>query len=867
MKQIINLYKNRQRMLKPKNIKFAFILYLAIHCAALFASFNHLNTRLLKSSPDLIPIQNPMAVFRILPDPVPSGATVSGTNFLLRNNSNIQCTGFKIGVYISTDDNITINDILLKSIEFESFEAGIYQMIEPGEMIIPETVNVGEYYVGVLIDYENTVAEADEENNILLSNYKLDIIGPIDADLVFSYYPALGIDDPQPLIGVGCSVLDLDMQEGGAFSIAPQGRLTFFFLIENDGPEELVPFRIGYFISDDANVTNDDYMIGFTTIQEIEGNSPPMAVYEKFILPESIIPGDYSVGAILDYQNQILEIHGTGPEENNVVTRHLVVKNVISDNTSIWRARIRLKTADVENARTIDDFDNPILIELGCTGTYLDYARDDFQKGSNDWYDLLIGDNFKYRDLHALSINKYGGNGWCLSEFELELNDEIVLSHIYPNNIWLNHGSRVYFSYEELRSNPEWSNAKEDWEILLSFMTVEKEQLSSLIQCIVGDESQRNEEFYWKKGKSVSLIRVNDTTIKVTLPLEASVSGWFDPDVDVTFNLKFTCDCDGIKIIPDDFDYSMSWFYEQIASAINFQLPTSGIDPQTIDLGLPFCPVIEVTDEADVKFDIFTHKSNGSIDIKLPQFSRSGGLINLSYNVANIGNLRTDSYFVYSHLEDAAGNIILDLPNSTPHIELDPCGTKQASWSQQITLPEDLECNIKYKKVLKERMFGLLKPKLSHFQLQRFPPDYYIVSNLDWSSDVDETNNFVKRRLNIGAPDIAIEADLKQSSGLSGGRIKLVYNISNLGTYNSGKLKVGMSLVNRISGVENENVRWIAEIDNIKGGEYIEGEITFDQDEITELRSLERFKLVVESSEEINECNYENNEIVIDLDN
>ena len=867
MEQIINLFKNRQWKLKPNSIKLAFILFLTIHCAALFASYNHVNNRVLQSLPDLAPIQNPMAVFRIVPDPVPAGATVRAANFLLRNNSDIQCAGFKIGIYISVDNVITENDILLKSIEFESFEAGIYHLIEPGEMVVPETVNVGEYYAGAVIDYENTVAEADEDNNILLSSYKLDIIGPTNADLIFSYYPALGIYDPQPLIGVGCSILDLDMQEGGAFSIAPQGRLTFFFLIENDGPEEVVPFGIGYYISNDANVTIDDYRIGSTIVQGLEGNSPPMAVYEKFNLPESIIPGDYYVGAILDYQNQILEIHGTGPEENNIVTRHLVVKNVISDNTPIWRARIRLKTADVDNARTTDDFDNPILVELGCTGTYLDYARDDFQRGSNDWYDLLIGDNFMYRDLHALSITKYGGNGWCLSEFELELNDEIVLSRTYPNNIWLNHGNGLNYCYDDLRSNPEWSNAKGAWDVLMSFMTIEKEQLSSIIQCIVGDESQRNEEFYWKKGKSVSLSRVDDTTIKVTLPLEASVDNWFDPDVDVTFNLTFTCDCEGFKIIPDDFDYSMSWFYEQIAAAINFQLPTSGIDPQTIDLGLPYCPPIEVTAEADVKLHLFTHQSNGSIDLRLPQFSRPGGVINLHYIVENVGNLRTDNYSVYSDLKDANGNIMLDLPNSTPNFELDPCGTKRTSWSQQITLPEDLECNIKYKKVFKKRMFGFLKPKLSHFQLERFPPDYYIVSNLDWSSDVDETNNSVKRRINIGAPDIAIEADLKQSSGPSGGRIRLSYNISNIGTYNSGRFKIGVSLVSRVSSSENENVRWITEINNIKGGEYIEGEITFNQDEIPQLGSIERIKLFIESLEEINECNYDNNEIVLDLNN
>jgi len=96
--------------------------------------------------------------------PIQTGGVIQVHVDVLNAGSAPAADSSKIGWYLSTDDNIDTNDFLIRSQITPPLDLG------PGikyVTIFPITnVPPGNYYLGTIVDYENSVAESNEENNI-----------------------------------------------------------------------------------------------------------------------------------------------------------------------------------------------------------------------------------------------------------------------------------------------------------------------------------------------------------------------------------------------------------------------------------------------------------------------------------------------------------------------------------------------------------------------------------------------------------------------------------------------------------------------------------------------------------------------------
>jgi hypothetical protein len=89
--------------------------------------------------------------------------TVSG--WTVQNQGTLPSGSFYNGYYFSTDSTITNDDWYLGGNSNSSLEAGESYTWGTTTLTIPEDLNIGNYYIGILVDRSNAVTETSENNN------------------------------------------------------------------------------------------------------------------------------------------------------------------------------------------------------------------------------------------------------------------------------------------------------------------------------------------------------------------------------------------------------------------------------------------------------------------------------------------------------------------------------------------------------------------------------------------------------------------------------------------------------------------------------------------------------------------------------
>lgn len=97
------------------------------------------------------------------PDSGAAGSAVSISDSI-QNNGNKAATGFYVKYYLSADETISTSDILLGQRSVSGLAAGATNN-GTKSVVIPAAVTSGTYYIGVIADATNLVAESDESNN------------------------------------------------------------------------------------------------------------------------------------------------------------------------------------------------------------------------------------------------------------------------------------------------------------------------------------------------------------------------------------------------------------------------------------------------------------------------------------------------------------------------------------------------------------------------------------------------------------------------------------------------------------------------------------------------------------------------------
>src|SRR5262249_40658448 len=88
------------------------------------------------------------------------------------------------------------------------------------------------------------------------------------------------------------------------------------------------------------------------------------------------------------------------------------------DGRGVSRLQLRLRTANVEDANT-DDSVNVSLRDNDNGGTWLDYGRNDFERGDEFTYELMPNGISDLSDINNIFLLKPGTDGWCIESLAL----------------------------------------------------------------------------------------------------------------------------------------------------------------------------------------------------------------------------------------------------------------------------------------------------------------------------------------------------------------------------------------------------------------------------------------------------------------
>jgi hypothetical protein len=222
-------------------------------------------------------------------------------DFTINNQGSANAGPHVEEVRLSSDQNITSDDILLQSLTSAGIGAGANTQFVLN-IQIPNNVTPGQFFIGVVTDARNTVNETSETNNIATASLALS--GSID---------------------LTPSNLSLTPN-----SIAPGGQVAISFTLTNSGtiaaPISMNELRL----STDQNITSADILLGRVTSNPL---SPGQSLTVSFTatIPTSLAPGIFFVGAIADAQAQINESN----ETNNITTAALTIADQAAPRVTI----------------------------------------------------------------------------------------------------------------------------------------------------------------------------------------------------------------------------------------------------------------------------------------------------------------------------------------------------------------------------------------------------------------------------------------------------------------------------------------------------------------------------------------------------
>ena len=198
-----------------------------------------------------------------------------------------------VGYYLSTDNQLSADDLLLSNKVVGSLAAGSSQPLQDSPfapLIVPPGTAPGAYYLLFVADYLHQVAETNEANNIIAVPMQL---GKPVVDLTLPY--------------------NFDVTPGRA-SAGTQAQVAYYF--QNLGSTPAYTPAVGFYLSTDQVLSTDDVLIGSDQLSG--GNALFPSYYNHYTsqvsVPRTTPPGRYYVLGVADYLNEFAETD----ETNNV---------------------------------------------------------------------------------------------------------------------------------------------------------------------------------------------------------------------------------------------------------------------------------------------------------------------------------------------------------------------------------------------------------------------------------------------------------------------------------------------------------------------------------------------------------------------
>jgi subtilase family serine protease len=222
---------------------------------------------------------------------VTAGSTISGSHYIVNQGSSA-ATSSNVGYFLSTDNSFSTNDYFLSSSTGGALSSGGYSTRYPS-LVIPTGAPAGTYYVLFVADYQNSVAEINENNNV--SALTLTVVAP-GIDLVVN----------QPAMS------RTSMLAGSVLSVGVN--------IVNQGNTFASTSDVGFYLSTDNTLSTNDVLLGSAAGSTLTAGGTGYRT-TTFVVPASTTAGAYYVLFAADYQNSVAETN----ETNNVVSAMLTV--------------------------------------------------------------------------------------------------------------------------------------------------------------------------------------------------------------------------------------------------------------------------------------------------------------------------------------------------------------------------------------------------------------------------------------------------------------------------------------------------------------------------------------------------------------
>ena len=729
--------------------------------------------------PDLVPFVRPGfgGSFGVNPLHSGVGGIIKINGLIVRNAGETPAGPFTTAVYASVDNVIgNTDDIKL----WESVVDGVttIRQFSPVTVTLPATMTPRIYHMGAIIDVGNTVIESNETNNIVTMSGTFEVLAAVNADLKLD-----NENDDEVGIGTG-DAYAIDYGPSGALSLAKRAPITFVTRVRNTGVAVNRPFRIGYYISTDAEVTTSDRFIGSRDIPFVGANTTSLQTHTEKQLPE-LPAGTYTVGIIVDDLNQVLENSG-GRESNNVLKRQVIIRGDIPEDTHpVWRMQIKLFTADVHDAKT----DDPVHVIINqTTKTVLDYPQDDFERNKSYTYDLLLDGISTYGDIGQIVIAKDGTNGWCLDRWELYINEKIVFSHNYEGCLWIDPWSNdAYFSYTRLRANTLWATDTPDFPF-----EIRDDFILGMVKSVVGTMiywELEGRDLYWGcyHDEPVKLTRIDNNTVKIDLDLCSNITGP-DPEIDIDFHLNFDCDCEDGYSITTSHEHGRADFF--LGSKLFSDQLKENMDAfeKRIDTGGFGCIPTEIDDSGNVTPDLNALYDDLSIDVALDRSVSPGAQVEVTYTITNEGNDNPGDFRVVTSFGSVSGEgTTTDVLDETELDDMESCKNSRRTFTRTIAIPADLECNMRM-----QRSVSNVPRKLERIA---GTPEYYLSFEVITSHDRNLDDNIKTVAIGVTLPDLTVTGAALQSSVNVTSRFTYRYTIANQGGQPSGlyDLRIGMT--------------------------------------------------------------------------
>jgi subtilase family serine protease/CubicO group peptidase (beta-lactamase class C family) len=198
-------------------------------------------------------------------------------------------------VYLSEDDDFTDEDnILIKTADLPGLEMNGTAELNVNIELMSLNVPYGTYYVALVIDCEDLVMEADEDNNICIYDKQITLEAPKQPDLTCKY---LG-----------------DFNLGGTGAIGNTLLTIEDVIIINNGEAKSDATKVGFYLSENDRITTADLFLGDLDIPMLEPDAVADLDFQVDLEVLDVPFGSYYIGVIIDYEENIPE----SDEQNNV---------------------------------------------------------------------------------------------------------------------------------------------------------------------------------------------------------------------------------------------------------------------------------------------------------------------------------------------------------------------------------------------------------------------------------------------------------------------------------------------------------------------------------------------------------------------